>query len=184
MPASPSSTRSSHRLCSLVPSVHCSSAIFERPSYDSSSASRSRMRSRSCIASIPLSSPTLRALSYARAYILPSPKKIRSPKTATNLEDCSEDRFEPYVPKEVGLGVDFEDESLSRLEIDECFAYADALRDRGIDDRVVVEAVDQEEEGTVEVAYETLGDLVQRFHDHTKAILVYRIQAIEGVQKE
>ncbi|GKC76177.1 putative reverse transcriptase domain-containing protein, partial [Tanacetum coccineum] len=80
------------------------------------------------------------------------------------------------------------------------------LRDRGIDARVVVEAVDREEsetgtrgsvevrferimhpvmledthepayEGTVEVTYKTLGDLVQRFHDHTEAIPVHRIQ--------
>ncbi|GKF80598.1 hypothetical protein Tco_0239200, partial [Tanacetum coccineum] len=99
-------------------------------------------------------------------------------------------------------------------EIDECIAYADALMDRGIDARVIVEAVDQEEsemgargpvevivervthpvmsddipepaqEGAVEVTYETLGDLVQRFHDHTEAIPVHRIQVIEGVQKE
>ncbi|GKG19607.1 hypothetical protein Tco_0376706, partial [Tanacetum coccineum] len=122
-------------------------------------------------------------------------------------------------------------------EIDECFAYADALTDRGIDARVVVEAVDREEsetstrgpvevrvkrvthreesetgttgpvevrvervthpvmpedtpkpdpaqEGAVEVTYETLGDLVQRFHDHTEAILVHRIQVIEGAQRE
>ncbi|GJY22777.1 hypothetical protein Tco_0396435 [Tanacetum coccineum] len=111
LPASPSGTRSSHRLCSLVPSVHRSSAISERPSHDSSSASRSRKRSRSPVASVPLSLPTLGALSYARAYILPSPKRIRSPETATDLEDCLEDRFEPYVPREVRLGVDFEDES-------------------------------------------------------------------------
>ncbi|GJW75043.1 hypothetical protein Tco_0134413 [Tanacetum coccineum] len=101
-----------------------------------------------------------------------------------------------------------------QAEIDECFAYADALRDRGIDARVVVEAVDREEsetgargpvevrvkrvthpampedipepaqEGAVEVTYETLGDLVQRFHDHTEAIPVHRIQVIEGVQRE
>ncbi|GJU68295.1 hypothetical protein Tco_1254554 [Tanacetum coccineum] len=101
-----------------------------------------------------------------------------------------------------------------QAEIDECFAYADALRDRGIDARVVVEAVDQDEtetgvrglvevrvervthpvmpedipepaqEGAVEVTYETLGDLVQRFHDHTQAIPVHRIQAIKGVQRE
>nr|GFD24629.1 hypothetical protein [Tanacetum cinerariifolium] len=32
--------------------------------------------------------------------------------------------------------------------------------------------------------YETLGDLVQRFHDHTQAIPVHRIQAIEGSQRE
>ncbi|GJS28037.1 hypothetical protein Tco_0488657 [Tanacetum coccineum] len=29
----------------------------------------------------------------------------------TDLEGCSEDSFEPYVPREAGLGVDFEDES-------------------------------------------------------------------------
>nr|GEX95901.1 putative reverse transcriptase domain-containing protein [Tanacetum cinerariifolium] len=40
------------------------------------------------------------------------------------------------------------------------------------------------QEGAAEVTYETLGDLVQRFHDHTHAISVYRIQAIEGVQRE
>ncbi|GJW06955.1 hypothetical protein Tco_1569378 [Tanacetum coccineum] len=101
-----------------------------------------------------------------------------------------------------------------QAEIDECIAYADALRDRGIDARVVVEAIDRDEtetgvrgpvevrvervthpvmpedipepaqEGAVEVTYETLGDLVQRFHDHTQAIPVHRIQAIEGVQRE
>nr|GEX85908.1 reverse transcriptase domain-containing protein [Tanacetum cinerariifolium] len=90
----------------------------------------------------------------------------------------------------------------------------DALRDRGIDARVVVQAVDRDEietgvrglvevrverithpampedipepaqEGVVEVMYETLGDLVQRFHDHTEAILVHRVQVIEEVQRE
>ncbi|GKF36243.1 hypothetical protein Tco_0113001, partial [Tanacetum coccineum] len=109
--ASPSGTRSSHRLCSLVLSVHCSSAISKRPSHNSSCASRSRKRSRSPIASVPLSSPTLKALSYARADILPSPKRICSPKTSMDLEDFLEDSFEPYVPREVGLGVDYEDES-------------------------------------------------------------------------
>ncbi|GKB74119.1 putative reverse transcriptase domain-containing protein, partial [Tanacetum coccineum] len=165
--------------------------------------------------------------------LLPSPKRIRSPETATDLEDCSKDRFEPYVPREVGLGVDFEDESSKpsrsrgadlvmdvdvvrsdeieidheiQAETDKCFAYADALRDRRIDAKVVVEAVDREEsktgtrglvevrvkrfthpvmpedthepaqEGSVEVTYETLGDLVQRFHDHTELSqsIVYR----------
>ncbi|GJR57887.1 putative reverse transcriptase domain-containing protein [Tanacetum coccineum] len=65
LPASPSGTISSHRLCLLVPSVYRSSAISERPSYDSSSTSLSRKRSRSPVASVPLSSPTLGALSYA-----------------------------------------------------------------------------------------------------------------------
>ncbi|GKC69037.1 hypothetical protein Tco_1114920 [Tanacetum coccineum] len=221
LPASLPGTRSSHRLCSLISNVHHLSTIFERPSLDYSSASRSRKRSKSLVASIPLSSPTLGALYYACADLLPSPKRIRSPAIATDLEDCSEDSFEPFVPKEVGLGVDFEDESpeLSRsrgadlvmdvdvvrtngieinpeiqAEINECFAYADALRDRWIDARIIVEAVDREEsetgtrgpieEGAVEVMYETFGDLVQRFYDHTKAIPVYHVQVIEGAQRE
>ncbi|GJU43818.1 putative reverse transcriptase domain-containing protein [Tanacetum coccineum] len=103
---------------------------------------------------------------------------------------------------------------LPRAEIDECIAYADALRVRGINDRVVVEAVDREEieasargpvevrvdrvthpvvaddisepaqEGAVEVTYETLGYLVQRFHDHTEEIPVHRVQAIESVNRD
>nr|GEU97350.1 hypothetical protein [Tanacetum cinerariifolium] len=93
--------------------------------------------------------------------------------------------------------------------MDECIAYANALRDRGIDARVVVESVDPvevrvervthpampedttepaQEERAVECTYETLGSLVQRFHDHTVAIpvhrVVHRVQVIEGVYKE
>ncbi|GKD41720.1 hypothetical protein Tco_1261927 [Tanacetum coccineum] len=134
LPASPSSMISSHRLCSLVPSVHHSSTIFKIPSHDSSSASRFRKRSRSPVAYVPLSSPTLGALSYACADLLPSPKRIRIPETATDLKDYSEDSFKPYVPREVGLEVDFEDEisepSRSRgadLEMD-----VDVVRSDGI----------------------------------------------------
>ncbi|GKA26700.1 hypothetical protein Tco_0712809 [Tanacetum coccineum] len=180
--------------------------------------------------------PTLGALSYAHADLLPSPKRIRSPETATDLEDCSEDRFEPYVPREVRLGVDFEDESSEpsrsrggdlvmdvdvvrsdeieihpeiQAEIDKCFAYMDALRDRGIDARVVVEAVDREEsetdtrglvevrvervthlvmpedtskpaqEGAVKVTYETLGDLVQRIVGAESASTVLTERVVE-----
>ncbi|GJU00173.1 hypothetical protein Tco_1110511 [Tanacetum coccineum] len=161
--------------------------------------------------------------------------------TATDLEGCSEDSFEPYVPRETGLGVDFVDESSDpsrfrgtdlemdfdvkrsdgikidpevQAEIDEGIAYADALRDKGIDARVVVKAIDREEfeigmrdpvevrvdrvthpvvaddipepdqEGAVEVTYETLGDLVQRFHDHIEEISIQRIQVIESVQRD
>ncbi|GKG27709.1 hypothetical protein Tco_0406036, partial [Tanacetum coccineum] len=98
--------------------------------------------------------------------------------------------------------------------IDVWFAYTDALKDKGIDSRVVVEAADREEsemgmrgpvevrvlrvthpvmpedtpepaqEGAVEVTYETLGDLVQRFHDHVEAIPVHHVQFIEGVERE
>nr|GEY99529.1 hypothetical protein [Tanacetum cinerariifolium] len=40
------------------------------------------------------------------------------------------------------------------------------------------------QEGAAEVTYETLGDLVQKFHDHTQAIPVHRVQVIEGVQRK
>nr|GEV41000.1 hypothetical protein [Tanacetum cinerariifolium] len=86
-----------------------------------------------------------------------------------------EDSFEPYVPREVGLRVDVEDESSEpsrsretnvevdddversdrfnidpkiQAEIDKCVAYADALRARRIDAKVVVEAVDRDEVDT------------------------------------
>nr|GFA16334.1 hypothetical protein [Tanacetum cinerariifolium] len=40
------------------------------------------------------------------------------------------------------------------------------------------------QEGAVQFTYETLGDLVQRFHDHTQAIPVHRVQGhrIVGVE--
>nr|GEV99447.1 putative reverse transcriptase domain-containing protein [Tanacetum cinerariifolium] len=129
LPALSSGMRTSHHLCSLVPSIpRSSAAISARPFHDSFAASPSRKRSRSLAASIPLSSPISGALSYACADQLPLPKKIRSSEIATNLEVSSKDRFEPYI--------------------DECIAYANALRDRGIDARVVVEAVDRDEDRT------------------------------------
>nr|GEZ26205.1 putative reverse transcriptase domain-containing protein [Tanacetum cinerariifolium] len=143
--------------------------------------------------SIPLSLPILEALSL-------------------------EDRFGPYVSRGTDLDMDvdvvrsdgIEINTEIRVEIDECIAYADALRDRRIDARVVVKTVDRnkvgtdvrgpvevrvdrvthpvtsddipkpaQEEGVVEVTYETLGDLVQRFDDHIVEILVHLVQAIE-----
>ncbi|GJY54308.1 putative reverse transcriptase domain-containing protein [Tanacetum coccineum] len=206
LPALPSGTRSSHHLCSLVLSVHRSSAIFERPSHDSSSASLSRKRSRSLVASVPLSSPTLGALSYACADLLPSSKRIRSPETAMDLKGCSEDRTDLEIDVDVERSDGIEIDPEVQAEIDKCITYTDALRDRRIDARVIVDAIDREEfetgmrglvevrvdrvthpvvaddipkpaqEGAVEVTYETLGDLVQRFHDHTEEILVCRVQ--------
>nr|GEW09440.1 putative reverse transcriptase domain-containing protein [Tanacetum cinerariifolium] len=138
-----------HHLCLLVPSIPCSSAaIIDRPSHDSS-----RKRNGSPVASVSLSLPIPKALSYARADLLPSPKRIRSSEFATNLEGCSEDSFKPYVPRGTDLemyvdversdGIDIDPEI--QAEIAECITYADALRDRGIDARVVVEAVDRDE---------------------------------------
>nr|GEU48612.1 putative reverse transcriptase domain, ribonuclease H-like domain protein [Tanacetum cinerariifolium] len=155
--ALPSGTRSSHQLCPLVPSIHHSSAaITERPSH-SSSVRPSRKRSRSPTTSVPLSSPIPRELSFARANLLLPPKRIRSSDFAIDLEDCLNESSESSVLRETSLRDDVvvraSDEPHSEHDIDpeiqadinECIAYADALRAEGIDARVMVEAVAREE---------------------------------------
>ncbi|GJX89132.1 ribonuclease H-like domain-containing protein [Tanacetum coccineum] len=174
-------------------------------------------RRRPPMTSVPALPPVFEALSPVRADLIPSPKRVRDSGYLADVEvDPRETSLRDDVivrgSDEPHLEQDIDPEI--QAEIDECFAYADALRDRGIDARVVVEAVDREEsetgarglvkvrvervthpmmpedifepaqEGAVEVTYETLGDLVQRFHDHTEAIPVHRIQVIEGVQRE
>ncbi|GJS16879.1 hypothetical protein Tco_0411351 [Tanacetum coccineum] len=143
-PALPSSMRSSYQLCSLVPSIpHSSAAITERPSHPSF-ASPSRKRSRFPTTSVPISSPIPGALSPVRADLLPPLKRIRNSNSATNLEDCSDESSESFVPRETSVRDDVvvrgSDEPYSepdidhkiQAEIDECIAYADALRVEGV----------------------------------------------------
>ncbi|GJU15636.1 hypothetical protein Tco_1143602 [Tanacetum coccineum] len=113
----------------------------------------SRKRSRSPAASIPLSSPISEALSYACADLLPLPKRIRSLESATDIEVSSAEGSEPSRYRGTELEMDDDVVRSDRIdidleiqaEIDECIAYVDALRDKGIDAKVVVEAVDREE---------------------------------------
>ncbi|GJR38009.1 hypothetical protein Tco_1213693 [Tanacetum coccineum] len=187
------------------------------PDLPSTSARPSRKRRRSPMTSIPALPPVSGALSPVRTDLIPSPKRI---KNSGYLADVEVDHREislrddaiVRVSEEPHLEQDTDPEI--QADIDECFAYADALRDRGIDARVIVEVVDQDEtetglrgpvevrvervthpatpkdipepaqERAVEATYETLGDGVQRFHDHTQAIPVHYIQAIEEVQRE
>ncbi|GJY35247.1 putative reverse transcriptase domain-containing protein [Tanacetum coccineum] len=187
------------------------------PDLLSTSAGPSRKRRRSPTTSVPALSPISGALSPVRADLIPSPKRVKDSGYLTDVEvDLREisSRGDAIVKvsDEPHLEQDIDPEI--QAEIDECITYADALRDRGIDARVIVEAVDRDEtetgvrgsvevrvervthpampedipepaqEGAVKVTYETLRDLVQRFHDHTQAIPVHRIQAIKEVQRE
>ncbi|GJT81176.1 hypothetical protein Tco_1055518 [Tanacetum coccineum] len=154
LPALSSGMRPIHYLCLLVLSIpRSSAAITDRPSHDSSSTSPSRKRSRSPAASVSLSSPIPRALSSAHADLLPSPKRIRCFGFATDLEVISAESSEPSRSRGTDLGMDDEFERSDRIDIDpniqaeinECVAYADALRARGVNARVVVEFVDREE---------------------------------------
>ncbi|GKA16835.1 putative reverse transcriptase domain-containing protein [Tanacetum coccineum] len=227
LPALPSGVRSSHQLCSSVPGIpHSSAAITERPPH-SSFAGLSHKMSRYTTTSLPISSPIPRALSPAHADLLPPPKRIRCSDSTADLEGCLDESSESSVPRETSLRDDFvirgSDEPYSKLdidpeiqaEIDKCIAYADALRAKGIDDKVVVETVARkevetsarglvevrvervtylavledfpepaQEEGAIDGTCETLGDLVQRFHDHTVEIPVHRVQVIKGIQRD
>ncbi|GJY07122.1 hypothetical protein Tco_0374176 [Tanacetum coccineum] len=232
LPRRPTSSNSHSDSSSDSSSRHSSSsyAISETPC-DSTTATFERSSSKRCRSpSVPISLPVRRALSPVCADLLPPPKRIRDSDSVTYLEISSEDGYKMYVPREVGLGVDVEDsyepytepdiDSDVQAAIDECIAYADAIRARGMDDRDVVETATAEEvessargmieaevdprvepvvnvresvreddpnhvtaDGAVEVTYETLGDLVQRFHDHAVEIPVYRIQVIESEQR-
>nr|GEY64835.1 hypothetical protein [Tanacetum cinerariifolium] len=174
LPTPSSGMRPSHHLCLLVPSIPRSSAtIFDRPSHDSSSSSPSRKRSKSFVASVPLSSPIPGALFSARADLLPSPKRIRSPESATDLEVSSAEGSDPFRYRGTNLYMDDDVKRSDVIDIDieiqaetdECITYADALRVTGIDARVVVVAVDREEietgaRGLVEVRVDRVTHLV------------------------
>ncbi|GJT89477.1 hypothetical protein Tco_1071194 [Tanacetum coccineum] len=206
-----------HSDASSDPSSRHSLPDHSSPDLPGTSAGPSRKRRRSPMTSVPALSPVSGALSPVRADLIPSPKRVRDSGYLAEVEvDPRETSLRDDVIVRVSDEPHLEQDSDPEVqaEIDECFAYADALRDRGIDARVVVETIDRDEtetgvrgpvevrvervthpvmpedipepaqEGAVEVTYETLGDLVQRFHDHTEAIPVHRIQTIEGVQRE
>ncbi|GKE63916.1 hypothetical protein Tco_1514283 [Tanacetum coccineum] len=226
-PALPSGMTSSHQLSSSILSIpHSYAAITEIPSH-SSSEGPSRKRSKSPTTSISISSPIPGALSPARADLLPTPKRIRSSDSVTDLEDCSDESSELFVPRETSSRDDVvvrgSDEPYSepdidpeiQAEIDECITYADALRAEGIYAKDVVETVAREEvetsargpvevsidrvihlavsddipkpaqeEGAIQGTYETLGDMVQRFHDHTVEIPVHRVQGVACSERD
>ncbi|GKA48601.1 hypothetical protein Tco_0741559, partial [Tanacetum coccineum] len=214
-------------------SRHTSScyAILDSPcnSPTTTFAGPSRKRCRSPTSSVPVDSPVHRALSPVHANLLPPPMRIRDSDSVTDFEVSLEEGYVPYVPREVGLGVDVEDSyepytepnvnSDIQVNIDECITFIIAIRARGMNVRDVVETAANRKlnlvqeahlrlrftrgpgdddvhepvredvpdhdisDRAVEVSYETLGDLVQRFHDHSMEIPTHQIHVIESVQR-
>ncbi|GKD91859.1 hypothetical protein Tco_1371696 [Tanacetum coccineum] len=126
----------------------------------SSFASPFRKWSRPPTTSIPVSLPIPGALSSIRADLLPPCKRIRSSDSVMDLEVSSDVSFESSIPRE----------SSSRVDVD-------------------IEVLDDipepcQEEGAIEVTYKTLGDLVQRFHDHIVEISVHRVQVIKSIHRD
>nr|GEW83061.1 hypothetical protein [Tanacetum cinerariifolium] len=206
-----------HSDASFDPSSKHSLSDHSSPDLPSTSAGPSRKRRRSPMTYVPALQHVSGALSPVRADLIPSPKRVKDsgyladvevgPREISLRDDViARGSDEPHLEQDI--------DSEIQAEIDECFAYAYALKDRGIDARVVVEGVDRDEietgvrgpvevrverithhampeaipepgqEGAVEVTYETLGNLVHMFHDHTEAIPVHRVQVIKGVQRE
>ncbi|GJW04807.1 putative reverse transcriptase domain-containing protein [Tanacetum coccineum] len=85
-----------------------------------------------------------------------------------------------------GVDVRVEAVTVARDDVETCVRDPIVVSDDGDTPPVVPKVIPEpaQEERAVEGTYETLGDLVQRFHNHTQAIPVHRIQVIEGVQRE
>ncbi|GJW02803.1 hypothetical protein Tco_1561659 [Tanacetum coccineum] len=128
-------------------------SLSDHPSPDllSTSAGPSHKRRRSPMTYVPALPPISGALSPVCADLIPSPKRVRDSGYLADVEvDPKETSLrddviirgsdEPHLEQDIDLEI--------QAEIDECIAYADALRDRGIDARVIVEAVDQVESKT------------------------------------
>ncbi|GKF68708.1 hypothetical protein Tco_0198387, partial [Tanacetum coccineum] len=151
------------------------------PDLPGTSAGPSRKRHRSPMTSVPALSHVFGALSPVRANLIPSPKRVKDSGYSTDVE---------VDPRETSL----RDDAIVRvsdgphLEQDETETSVRGpieVRVERVTHPVMPEDIPEPtQEGAVEATYETLRDLVQRFHDHTQAIPVHRIQAIKGVQRE
>ncbi|GKD86104.1 hypothetical protein Tco_1357258, partial [Tanacetum coccineum] len=115
------------------------------------SAGPSRKRRRSPMTSVPALSPISGALSPVHADLIQLPNRVKDSGYLADIEvdpretSLRDDAIvkvsdEPHLEQDIDPDI--------QVEIDECFAYPDALRDRGIDARVVVEAVDLKESET------------------------------------
>nr|GEX58721.1 putative reverse transcriptase domain-containing protein [Tanacetum cinerariifolium] len=179
---------------------HSSAAITKRP-YHSSYVGPSRKRSRSPTTSILIYLPIPGALSLARTDLLPPPKSIRRFDSVTDLEDCSNKSSKSSVPRKTSLRDDVvikgNDEPYSepdidpeiQAEINECIAYVDALRAKGINARVVVKTVAREEvetsaRGTIEVRVDRVTHLVVPDDIPEPTQLEGAVKVIESIQRD
>ncbi|GJR51637.1 hypothetical protein Tco_1402158 [Tanacetum coccineum] len=118
------------------------------PDLPSTSVGPSRKRRRSPMTSVPALPPVSETLSPIRADLIPSSKRVRDfgyladvevdPRETSLRDDVIvRGSDEPHLEQDIDPEI--------QAEIGECIAYANALRDKGINARVVVEAVDRQE---------------------------------------
>ncbi|GJR23116.1 hypothetical protein Tco_0971643 [Tanacetum coccineum] len=155
-------------------SRHSSSgyAISDSPcdSLTATYASPSRKRHRSPSSLVPIASPVHGALSLVRADLLSPRKRIRDSDSVIDLEVSSEEGYVPYVPREIGLGVDVEDSyepytepdvnSDIQADINACVAFANDIAARETDVRVedgiaAEEEAESSARGTIEIGVDS-----------------------------
>ncbi|GKF43106.1 hypothetical protein Tco_0129658 [Tanacetum coccineum] len=147
-------------------------------SLDSSllSVGPSRKRCRSPTTSMPSSTPVSRSIAPTHADLLPPHKKA-----VVDLGIC--DGVRAHTEDGLGIGVE-----IAASDIREAEDSAGGMVEVEVDPRVRL-VVDEDVynhvivDGAVEVTYETLGYLVQIFHDHTEEILVHQIQVTKTAQR-
>ncbi|GJZ00537.1 putative reverse transcriptase domain-containing protein [Tanacetum coccineum] len=155
-----------HSDASSDPSSRHPLSDHSSPNLPSTSAWLSRKRRRSPMTSVPALSPVSRALSPINADLIPSPRRVKDSGYLAYVEvDPREISLRDYaivrVSDEPHLEQDNDLEIQAEIDDDWLTAYAlrDILRDRGIDARVVVEAINRDEtetgvRGSVEVRVE------------------------------
>nr|GEV70323.1 hypothetical protein [Tanacetum cinerariifolium] len=131
------------------------------------------------------------ALSPVRADLLPPRKRIRDSDFVTDLEVSLEEGYVPYVPREIGLGVDVEDsyepyigpdiDPDLQADIDACITFVDDIADDtaepvGEDSPELVSA-----DGFLEVKQRGLNVVMQELYHHMVEISVHRVRVIESV---
>ncbi|GKB66370.1 putative reverse transcriptase domain-containing protein [Tanacetum coccineum] len=145
-----------HSDASSDPSSRHSLSDHSSPDLPSTSAGLSRKRRRSPMTSVPALSPVSGALSPVRADLIPSPKRVRDSGYLAEVE---------VDPRETSL----RDDVIVRVS-DEPHLEQDS------DPEDIPEPA---QEGSVEVTYETLGDLVQRRLRGTMSVESQRVDRLQ-----
>nr|GEU90105.1 hypothetical protein [Tanacetum cinerariifolium] len=204
-PALPLGTRSSHQLCLLVPSIpHSSAVITERPSR-SSFEGPSRKRSRSPTTSVSISSHVPRALSSdslaeSSESFVPRETSLKDDVVVRGSDEPhSEHDIDLEIQVEIdecityadalraeGIDVRFIVETVDREDVKTSTRGSVEVKVERVTHHVVLDDILEpaQDEGAIEGTYETLRDLVQRFHNHTVEILAHRVQVIESIQRD
>ncbi|GJR81868.1 hypothetical protein Tco_0152653 [Tanacetum coccineum] len=114
-------------------------------------------------------------------------------------EPYSEPDIDPEVPAEIdecianadalraeGIHARVVVETVAREEVETSTRGTVEVRDDRVTHPVVSDDIPEpaQEERAIEVTYETLGEFVQRFHDHTMEIPIHRVQIIESIQRD